>query len=60
MRNCTHAALPLALAAADLVRIEIEMGLGQADRLDDRLDMLLALGAGPVGMDDQGLVQRAP
>ncbi|UZF94954.1 hypothetical protein [Bosea sp. NBC_00550] len=47
------------LAAADLLRIENEMGLRQADRLDDRLGMLPSRGARPIGMDDQPLMPRA-
>ena len=34
------------LAAAQLVRVEVEVGAGQADRGEDRAHLLLALGPG--------------
>ena len=48
------------LAAADLVRIEIEMGSRQADRLERLVHPALALGARQLGVHHQRLLQRAP
>ena len=50
-----HAAL---LAAGELVRVEVEVGVGQADRGQDRAHLALPLGAGQRGVDDQRLVQQ--
>src|SRR5262249_50503453 len=47
------------LPARQLVRIEIEMGVGEADRAQDLLDAAIALVARQRRVDHQGLVERA-
>jgi hypothetical protein len=46
------------LAAAQLVRVEIQVRAGQADRGEDRAHLLLALNSGEPRVDLQRLVQR--
>ena len=47
------------LAAGNLVRIEIEMRVGQPDRFQDAANALLARRLVEIGVDHQRLVQRA-
>src|SRR5205085_420740 len=49
---------PTLLAAAQLVRIEVEVGVRQADRGEDRPHLLLALGPREPRVDLERLVQR--
>ena len=45
------------LAAAQFVRVEVEMADRQADRLQDFADAAVAFGAAEIGMHHQGFVQ---